>query len=155
MIDKLSAAFSAIVRRDLRDNLAEIQRRNASREYASIGACATHDFFDANVLMGGAFKFTMGRGVDIQSDEDVDLWNAAWTKARAEGFKQGAIVELIPMGADPEDPSQLDDANNYDPPLAVVMFEAVDAAGNRYEDIAPHALPAFLQAMGFDASQRT
>jgi hypothetical protein len=82
--DALADAFAAIVRRDLREHLPEINRRNATPEYAC--ACATHDFCDANVLMQEAFEDLFLRETDPASDLDVWLWNEAWSVAKARGF---------------------------------------------------------------------
>lgn len=41
--------------------------------------CHSHDFCDANEVMAEAFKRTTGAEIDLQSDEDNALWNAAWS----------------------------------------------------------------------------
>lgn len=83
---KIASAFSALVRRDLGDNLPEIAARNARPDYQ--GACATHDFADANMIMAEAFESAMGRAIDIASDADCALWNRAWDIARARKFTE-------------------------------------------------------------------
>jgi hypothetical protein len=76
----------------------EIRQRNQSPEYKKSGACATHDFYDADVIMACAFEKTLGREVWLPSDleagrctqeqcsEDQALWNAAWGFARSTGM---------------------------------------------------------------------
>ena len=66
------------------DNACEVDRRNATPEYA--GACASHDFCDANMPMAAAFEAVTGREPDVASQADADLWNAAWNIAKARGF---------------------------------------------------------------------
>lgn len=65
--------------------LAEIKRRNASREYPE-GICATHDFADANMIMDEAFTEATGRSIVPDegeiSEADSALWNEAWTIAK-------------------------------------------------------------------------
>lgn len=85
---KLAAEFSRRVRRDLAEHLPEIRRRNAASEYG----CATHDFCDANEIMGEAFKAVMGRNILPDDDSeptesDCDLRNAAWEIARKAEFR--------------------------------------------------------------------
>lgn len=100
--ERLAAAFSAVVRRDLGAHLPEIVRRNGTEGYA--GACATHDFCDANMLMEEAFRDEFGYapgddgcrdglGEDgKRHDAALRLWNHAWTLARQRRF---ARVRLL------------------------------------------------------------
>ena len=92
-VDRLAREFSkqlllAIGPRDL----AEAARRNAARGGP---CCATHDFCDANMSMDAAFQAALGYSPldDDRRDADgdmtqecVDLFNAAWDRAKAEGF---------------------------------------------------------------------
>jgi hypothetical protein len=81
-IQCLAGAFADVVHEwTTPEELAEIKRRNATEQYGST-SCATHDFFDANMAMDQAFRSTMGRTIDLDSDEDIDLWNAAWDMAK-------------------------------------------------------------------------
>jgi hypothetical protein len=81
----LAHAFSALVRQSFTAaQLDEINRRNALPEY--VNACATQDFSDANMIMAEAFESIAGHEVDGNSDDDTDLWNAAWDKAREAHF---------------------------------------------------------------------
>lgn len=82
---KLARYFSALIRAEYsRDEFAEVIRLNRTPEY--IGACATHDFRDANAYMYGAFAALYFREIDFESDKDNALTNAAWDIARATGF---------------------------------------------------------------------
>lgn len=60
---------------------AEVVRRNRLPEYRAIGACATHDFCDANEAMAPAFAEVTGHEIDAESQADADLWGAAWDLA--------------------------------------------------------------------------
>lgn len=74
-----------------------IRERNQTAQYSG-GACAAHDFFDANMIMDAAFKKTLGRGAWLGSDvedgrcteaqhvADTELWNHAWAFARSTGM---------------------------------------------------------------------
>lgn len=66
-------------------DFAEMRRRNATAAYADIGACASHDYCDANVVMDGALCAVLGIDADAE-DRDyrahADLIAAAWRLAR-------------------------------------------------------------------------
>lgn len=49
---------------------------NATEPFQTSGACASHDFSDANMAMEEAFH-----NLDLQTCADLsaDLWNVAWT----------------------------------------------------------------------------
>ena len=49
-------------------------------DYAD-GACASHDFCDANMAMAPAFTQVMGREPDVSSEEDAAIWSDAWELA--------------------------------------------------------------------------
>lgn len=66
-------------------DLEQIRIRNDREESANV--CHSHDFFDANVLMDGAFRDVVGRGCDVQSAGDARLWNDAWNLAKATRFR--------------------------------------------------------------------
>lgn len=60
--------------------LLAIRLRNGHRN--DPGACATHDFRDANMTMWRAWDaVTGGLDHDPGSDADTAIWNAAWTHA--------------------------------------------------------------------------
>ena len=71
--------------------------RNETAEYK--GACATHDFCDANLAMDEAFRNLGLKGIsdsETDSPEQVaamDLWNKAWDYAKANKF-----FVIIPAG---------------------------------------------------------
>lgn len=82
---RIAAAFIARLRAALNHaQLVEIDRRNSTPGY--IAACASHDFCDANMPMGEAFRAVTGRDPDPASEDDARLINAAWDAARAAGF---------------------------------------------------------------------
>jgi hypothetical protein len=78
-IAKLADEFDA----ELRAELSESDYDDAvvlNRDEESAGVCHTHDFCDANVFMAEAFEKVVGRPIDLQSDADTALWNAAWSE---------------------------------------------------------------------------
>lgn len=88
-VNRLAHAFATALRATLSPTeMADVLQRNASGEYD--GACASHDFCDANLVMADAFRDVMGRDIlrddGPPTDADCTLWNAAWTKAHLEGF---------------------------------------------------------------------
>ena len=88
-VKKLREAFCRIVRRDLADDLEAILEKNrAYAEAGETGACATHDYCDANMLMEEAFIETFYREPDVSSNEDARLWSAAWNLACAQEFEE-------------------------------------------------------------------
>lgn len=68
------------------EEFATMVSRNKAEPHKDI--CHSHDFVDANEMMADAFRLTEGREVDLQSDDDTSLWNAAWNRAKAAGFDQ-------------------------------------------------------------------
>lgn len=48
--------------------------------------CHSHDYLDANMVMAGAWEEVMGREPNVDSDEDCELWNLAWDRAKDGGF---------------------------------------------------------------------
>jgi len=60
------------------ETFTEICRRNQIATYD--GACASHDFMDANVCMANAFEVIFGREY-TGNDADTDLINEAWDAA--------------------------------------------------------------------------
>jgi hypothetical protein len=85
---EIGRIFVQLLRDELTaDEFAEMQRRNATAEYANTGSCASHDFRDANEIMAEAFV-QVGLDPlpmdDDGSDDDTDiteLWNRAWESA--------------------------------------------------------------------------
>ena len=50
--------------------------------------CHSHDYCDANEIMAEAFKNVVGREIDLQSDDDRELWCDAWDVAKENRFEQ-------------------------------------------------------------------
>lgn len=85
MEETLARAFSEVLSEWLTpEQRAQVVERNKAQSNPSI--CHSHDFCDANMAMDQAWKQTQGREVDMQSDEDLALWDAAWEIAKREGF---------------------------------------------------------------------
>ena len=83
---ELANAFSAIVRETFSaDQLADVRAKNALPENSSF--CATHDYFDANVLMLAAYTRCTGIAEDdIELGDNIELFNAAWDMSKASKF---------------------------------------------------------------------
>jgi hypothetical protein len=86
-VAQLSSAFREKMRSYFpSETLAEIDRRNKFEADSSV--CHSHDFCDANMVMLEAFIEVSGRDYDFGSDADMDLWNEAWDKTKADGFSK-------------------------------------------------------------------
>lgn len=94
LIDQLSKEFSRLVNEYYTpDQLSEVRAKNAASNDSS---CATHDYYDSNMIMDEAFKTVTKRdyvfydedipGSEEQNAEDTDLVNAAWSKSKAAQF---------------------------------------------------------------------
>ena len=80
-IAAIAAEFNAGLRAYLTpEQWAEMCRRNGDLRW-SHPICPSHDFCDANVFMGDAME-KAGFEHDAESQEQADLWDAAWTLAR-------------------------------------------------------------------------
>jgi hypothetical protein len=84
--EQIAGKFYDLLKQELSaDEWREMVRRNTQEpEYADHGACASHDFLDANMVMDAAFRAV---GIspfdgDHISDEATDIWNAAWDMFR-------------------------------------------------------------------------
>lgn len=64
--------------------LSVINAENAKPENAAY--CASQTYFDSNMGMACAFEKVTGREPESASQEDADLWNAAWNMASKAGF---------------------------------------------------------------------
>ena len=83
-VDALSRKFSSILMEWLgKETMDDVVKVNAER---NDNTCASHDHTDANMAMLEAFEVLFGRANDLQDDGDTDLWNAAWDKAKKQGF---------------------------------------------------------------------
>ena len=58
-----------------------IRNHNATPAYAY--SCASHDFCDANMAMLTAFETLADCAFDLDNQDHVDLFNAAWDYAKA------------------------------------------------------------------------
>ena len=85
--DQLAKEFSALLRSYLtREQITEAIRRNLTPEYDG-GACASHDFCDANEVMHESFlKLSDLSEMDLQDDSQIALWNKAWRIAKRSDF---------------------------------------------------------------------
>ncbi len=64
--------------------LDEVRRRNR-RTYPR--GCASGDFCDSNMAMDEAWTRTFEERLDINNDDQVDLWNDAWTLSSRREFR--------------------------------------------------------------------
>jgi hypothetical protein len=82
---QVAIEFAKVLRHWLTPNeMQEVLRRNKTAAYQN-GACASHDFCDANMAMAEAFKkFRIDPAVD--NSDVLKLWNAAWDIAHKSGF---------------------------------------------------------------------
>lgn len=84
-VEMLARNFTLRLLTEIGDvKLREVARINAK---TNDGTCASHNFCDANVVMGQAFEFVFGRETQADSDEDMAFFNDAWDLAKARGFK--------------------------------------------------------------------
>lgn len=79
----MAEAFAEVMRQWLsEEEFAEMKRLNETDLAYAKGACASHDFCDANMAMEAAFRQVMGRSIAADSQEDANIWNDAWELAR-------------------------------------------------------------------------
>lgn len=80
----LARAFAANIEADLTaSQFAEVKRRNGTALYSG-GACATHDFCDANMNMQAAYIVTFGVDPLDDMNGSAPIWNRAWAIAKTE-----------------------------------------------------------------------
>lgn len=92
LVINVAKAFADVLREWFSDaEFVEMRWRNAHDEayHGDSGACASHDFCDANVAMAEAIESVLGHeprvyDVDGVEGEDCALWNAAWAYAKLE-----------------------------------------------------------------------
>lgn len=86
IIEHISAKFSEIVRTEFNgqelDNVNELNKHSDYKE-----CCATQDYCDANELMAAAFEYVMKREINLQDQNDIELWNNAWDMSKENQFK--------------------------------------------------------------------
>lgn len=109
-VEKLADAFVVEIRAEVGFfDLIAIDRINAERNDMT---CATHDFCDANMPMDAAFTKVFGRSIlpedGEMADADCDLWNAAWSRAKALGFSPTTRAKnaVERVKASPEDTAE-------------------------------------------------
>lgn len=93
----IASAFSAFIDEALTPSELEAVNALNVGNYGT-PVCATGNFLDSNMLMAEAFGQAMGREVDMQSEKDVNLWNAAWEIAKDHNFDWvliNAIAETL------------------------------------------------------------
>ncbi len=78
----LAETFARLLREYILPSQFELMRL-ANKAEANPEVCHSHDFLDANEVMAEAFRLTLGREIDLQSDADVRLWAEAWSAAKA------------------------------------------------------------------------
>lgn len=85
-VARLAAGFTAELKRTLTPaEWAEMVSINRDDPiYWQGGACASHNYCDSNMVMAAAFETAFSREIDLDSDDDLDLWNAAWNAAFTE-----------------------------------------------------------------------
>ncbi len=84
-VEKLAKEFSSILRTFLnKEEMDQIVATN--KEPGNEEFCATHTYCDPNEIMAEAFENVIGREYSYEKDEDVDLWNAAWSMAKKNEF---------------------------------------------------------------------
>jgi hypothetical protein len=81
---QLALQFSEILTEEL--GVATVIDICHANDKLSSDQCASHDYVDANMLMAEAFCLVVGRDVDLQNQQDVELWNKAWDHAKVEDF---------------------------------------------------------------------
>lgn len=85
-VDLLASAFVRHLVPALEDamdtgKVADVEVVRILNEGVRPGECCSHDYLDANVVMGEAFEEVIGRPCDVSDALDADLWSAAWARA--------------------------------------------------------------------------
>lgn len=84
--DRVSDAFSRLVREVLADELDQIIEENRGTPDC---ICCTQDHVDANEIMADAFERAVGREFDFDRPEDFAVWNSAWARSKRMEFANG------------------------------------------------------------------
>jgi len=92
--EKLARNFAALLRHTIGDRLI-IETVQINAKPGNEGTCHSGDLIDSNMVMHDAFLLTKGRTSDSGSQEDADLWNAAWDAAKAAAFWCPAASERL------------------------------------------------------------
>jgi len=97
IVDRIARDFVVVLREGETDQTwAEMRRRNV--ELIGTGACASHDFCDANMVMSDAFERHMGHTADGDSERDASIWSDAWRLAQRRDLTEidEADFDVIP-----------------------------------------------------------
>lgn len=80
IVDRIARDFAAALRDDLPEALwLDMKHRNVA--HIGTGACASHDFCDANMVMEPVFRRHVGHTPDGDNERDASFWNDAWALA--------------------------------------------------------------------------
>ena len=112
--ETLAREFSRLIRLAItRPGAMHYVQENADPNDA---VCPTGDYCDSNMVMWEAFQKVEGREMDMENDADRDLWNEAWTMAKANRFYPERTREevLAIVRADAPVFKTLIDADNWD-----------------------------------------
>lgn len=80
----LARAFGARMQELPRAQFRQVIDRNKCESNDLI--CHSHDFVDANMVMLAAFEDVYKRAIDMDNEEELELWNDAWAIAKAADF---------------------------------------------------------------------
>lgn len=86
-IETMAKTFSQLLLEEIGiDDLREVVKIN--RADSDPYTCASHSYCDANMVMDAAFIELTGksRAEDIENNQWLDLWNAAWSEAKENDF---------------------------------------------------------------------
>lgn len=84
-IEPMAKAFSAELLSELgQKNMTIVIERNQTEEYK--GACATHDFCDANQVFLDAHERFFNEEMEVLSNESISFTNRVWDLAKKNNF---------------------------------------------------------------------
>jgi len=87
MVNNLAVKFCDVIHEWLTDDELElVVARNDARVDKNDGVCHTNDFCDANMAMDEAWNRMFQNDIDLSSDDDCTIWNAAWDLAQFKNF---------------------------------------------------------------------
>jgi hypothetical protein len=86
LITDIAACFNDAISDALTcDEFTEMKRRNRE-EYSSMGACASHDFCDANHYLIAAYEAVKGSPCELE-EHDFEVMNQAFDYAHKHFFR--------------------------------------------------------------------
>lgn len=92
-IDSMARAFVLGLQQAIGlDDMAQVIQLNKMETDPNI--CHSHDLCDANMVMAEAQIQVLGFAPDVQSESQTQLWNAAWSSAKAI-MNQADLLDLI------------------------------------------------------------